>query len=221
MAGRTVLILGAALAAFGVGHAAPPTAPRLAASTVAGQWDERDTHLHFQVRPGATPDQLVVTVPKDLQFPGSHDFVLTRSAPATFRVHATDQRPGLQLAFKSPAQAELKIAGIGTADVNAQLVSVGMVEKREIAEIKAAGGVGEMLGKFFDARGRVLETTLTARTLAVRLDASAPDRIIAIAGGPEKVEPIRAVLASGRLNGLITDEATARAIVSASAGART
>ena len=147
--------------------------------------------------------------------------------PVPFLANSAEDREvllaqrGVAEVFELASRAELKIAGIGTADVNAQLVSVGMVEKREIAEIKAAGGVGEMLGKFFDARGRVLETTLTARTLAVRLDASAPDRIIAIAGGPEKVEPIRAVLASGRLNGLITDEATARAIVSASAGART
>jgi len=147
--------------------------------------------------------------------------------PVPFLANSAEDREvllaqrGVAEVFELASRAELKIAGIGTADVNAQLVSVGMVEKREIAEIKAAGGVGEMLGKFFDARGRVLETTLTARTLAVRLDASAPDRIIAIAGGPEKVEPIRAVLASGRLNGLITDEATARAIVSASAGVRT
>jgi hypothetical protein len=130
MAGRTVLILGAALAAFGVGHAAPPTAPRLAASAVAGQWDERDTHLHFQVRPGATPDQLVVTVPKDLQFPGSHDFVLTRTAPTTFRVNATDQRPGVQVAFKSPAEAELKIAGAGNTPKGAWMMANDYVLKR-------------------------------------------------------------------------------------------
>ncbi|TIO39776.1 MAG: sugar-binding transcriptional regulator, partial [Mesorhizobium sp.] len=62
--------------------------------------------------------------------------------------------------------------------------------------------------------GRVLETTLTARTLAVDLDGSADSRIIAIAGGPTKVEAVRAVLKSARLKGLITDESTARALVS-------
>ena len=45
-----------------------------------------------------------------------------------------------------------------------------MIETREIAEINAAGGVGEMLGYFFDAEGQVLETTLTSRTLAMELD---------------------------------------------------
>jgi DNA-binding transcriptional regulator LsrR (DeoR family) len=70
-----------------------------------------------------------------------------------------------------------------------------------------------MLGHFFDARGRVLETPLTARTLAVDLDGPADSRLVAIAGGGQKVQAIRAVLESGRLTGLITDEPTARALV--------
>ena len=69
-----------------------------------------------------------------------------------------------------------------------------------------------MLGHFFDGTGRVLETTLTARTLAVDLDGSPQSRIVAIAGGHSKVDALRAILLSGRLNGLITDEPTARAL---------
>ena len=38
-------------------------------------------------------------------------------------------------------------------------------------------------------------------------------RIVAIAGGAEKVAALGAVLRSGHLSGLITDEATARALV--------
>ena len=37
--------------------------------------------------------------------------------------------------------------------------------------------------------------------------------MVAIAGGAEKIAAIAAVLTSGRLTGLITDEATARALV--------
>lgn len=70
-----------------------------------------------------------------------------------------------------------------------------------------------MLGHFFDARGRVLKTTLTSRALGVTLDGSANNRVVAIAGGPIKVAAIRAVLLSARLKGLITDERTARALI--------
>lgn len=122
-------------------------------------------------------------------------------------------QPGVRDIFDLSNRSTLKIAGTGTADSGAQLVASGMIEPREIAEINAAGGVGEMLGHFFDARGRVLETTLSARTLSVDLEAARGSRIVLIAGGPQKVPAIRAVLNSGRVNGLITDELTAEALV--------
>ena len=121
---------------------------------------------------------------------------------------------GVSEVFAMSNGASLKIVGIGTADADAQLVSSGMIEPREIAEITAIGAAGEMLGHFFDARGSVLETTLTARTLAVNLDGPAGGGIVAIAGGTGKESAIRAVLRSGRLRGLITDERTARMLVS-------
>ncbi|MDB6176360.1 sugar-binding transcriptional regulator [Paracoccus sp. Z330] len=122
-------------------------------------------------------------------------------------------QPGVREIFDLSNGATLKFAGMGPADSTAQLVSSGMIEPDEIAEINAAGGVGEILGNFFDAEGRVLETGLSSRTLSVDLDGPATSRIIAIAGGREKVAAIRAVLRSGRLSGLITDEASARAIL--------
>lgn len=125
-------------------------------------------------------------------------------------------QPGVREIFDMSAGAGLKFVGIGTADSGAQLVASGMIEPREIDEITATGGVGEMLGHFFDARGRVLETTLTARTLAV--DLGGAGRTVAVAGGADKIAAIRAVLRSGRLSGLITDEPTARALVAQEEG---
>jgi DNA-binding transcriptional regulator LsrR (DeoR family) len=109
--------------------------------------------------------------------------------------------------------ASLKFVGIGTVDSQAQLVSSGMIEPAEIDEIAAAGGVGELLGHFFDAQGRILSTTLTGRTLAASFGKPGGHRIVAVAGGMEKVAAIAAVLMSHRLTGLITDEATAKALV--------
>ncbi|MDP3196228.1 sugar-binding transcriptional regulator [Tabrizicola sp.] len=146
---------------------------------------------------------------------GARAFVL----PVPFFANSAEDRavllaqPGVQEIFDMSRAAPLKVVGIGTADESAQLVASGMIEPAEIAEINAAGGVGEMLGNFFDARGRVLETTLTARLLAVDLDGPSKTRIVAIAGAVAKAPAIRAVLESGRLTGLITDEPTARALL--------
>ncbi|MDV7271426.1 sugar-binding transcriptional regulator [Thioclava sp. A2] len=117
---------------------------------------------------------------------------------------------GVDEVFRMAEAATLKIVGIGTVDVGAQLVSSGMIEPAEIDEIAALGAVGEMLGYFYDAEGRVLDTALSARTIAVTHDHAPEEEVIAIAGGPRKAAAIRAVLRSGRISGLITDEATAR-----------
>lgn len=119
---------------------------------------------------------------------------------------------GVREVLEMSNSAPLKVVGIGTLEPDAQLVTSGMMEPREIREIKAEGGTGEMLGHFFDARGHVLHTTLTSRALGVTLDGPPSSRIVGIAGGPGKVDAIRAVLLSGRLKGLITDEPTARAL---------
>lgn len=123
------------------------------------------------------------------------------------------EQPGVREIFEMSNSAGLKVAGIGSVWHGAQLVESGMIEPHEIAEIKDVGAVGEVLGHFFGAEGNVLETTLSARTLSADLDGPKGSRLVTIAGGPEKYPAIRAVLNSGRIAGLVTDEATARALI--------
>lgn len=109
-------------------------------------------------------------------------------------------------------RSELKIVGIGTAKPHASLVSSGMIQLEEIADVIVKGGVGELLGTFFDKHGEPVDTALTGRALSVGPEVREGTRIVGIAGGAEKIEAIRAVLESGRLSGLITDERTAMAL---------
>ena len=120
---------------------------------------------------------------------------------------------GVSKVFAMAAVSELKVVGIGTTEPGASLVSSGMIEMEEIKDVVAKGGVGELLGHFFDARGQRIYTSLTERTLSVGLDMLGGKRIVAIAGGKEKVGAIRSVLMSGCLSGLITDERSALALL--------
>ncbi|WP_045859070.1 sugar-binding transcriptional regulator [Raoultella terrigena] len=120
---------------------------------------------------------------------------------------------GVSQIFEMAAASTLKLVGIGTVEPAAQLVEAGMLEAQEMHEISASGAVGEMLGHFFDARGQRIDNGLTARTLAVPLDPHGRDNIVALVGGAAKVPALRAVLASGLLRGLITDELTAQALL--------
>jgi DNA-binding transcriptional regulator LsrR (DeoR family) len=146
---------------------------------------------------------------------GASAFVM----PVPFFANSAEDREvllsqrGVREVFALAAEAHLKLVGIGTVKPDAQLVSSGMIERAEIAQVKEEGGVGEILGHFFDAKGRALETPLTQRTLALELSALKGGRTVAIAGGQEKIAAIRAVLASGYLSGLITDERSALSLL--------
>ena len=109
--------------------------------------------------------------------------------------------------------ATLKFVGLGTVASSATIAEFRMIEPREIRAIQADGGVGEMLGYFFDRHGRILQTALTARTLSVSFGGHGKDQLVAIAGGREKVDAIHAILQSRKLQGLITDENAAQRLL--------
>jgi DNA-binding transcriptional regulator LsrR (DeoR family) len=139
--------------------------------------------------------------------------------PVPFFANTADDREvllaqrGVKEVLDLANRATLKLVGLGTVDTHAQLVQSGMIEAKEIEDVAASGAVGEMLGYFFDADGRTLETTLTSRTLSAALPRSKTERLVALAGGREKIRALRAVLNSRSLNGLITDEQTAESLL--------
>jgi DNA-binding transcriptional regulator LsrR (DeoR family) len=120
---------------------------------------------------------------------------------------------GVSAVFDLARQADLMLVGIGEARPSGSLVQTGMIRPDEVAELERAGVAGEMLGHFFDAEGKIVETELSGRSISLSPRDLRGRYIVAIAGGPSKVAGIRAALASGLLKGLITDELTARRLV--------
>lgn len=120
---------------------------------------------------------------------------------------------GISDVLELARSADLLLAGVGTAEPQASLVATGLISGPEMQELKRAGGVGELLGHFFDAEGRAFEAGLSTRVLALGRDDLRNRRIVAVAGGKIKRRAMRSVLLSGFLTGLITDERTARALV--------
>jgi DNA-binding transcriptional regulator LsrR (DeoR family) len=120
---------------------------------------------------------------------------------------------GVSDIFDLACDADLMFVGIGTAEREASMVATGMIEASEIDEVKGKGGVGELLGHFFDECGRPVETGLSERMLALPRKRLKGRRIVAVAGGAVKVPAIKAVLESRYLSGLITDERTAEALL--------
>ncbi len=131
------------------------------------------------------------------------------------------EQRGVRPVLDMGVEATLRFVGIGGMEPDASMVSTGMAEIEEFEEARRAGGVAEVLGHIFETSGRVIETGLSARALSMEARDIGRRDTIAIAGGKSKVAAIRAVLASGLIRGLITDERTAQALVADEVGRKT
>ncbi len=139
--------------------------------------------------------------------------------PVPFFANSTDdrnvmlQQRGVPEVRQMAAASSLKFVGIGTAENTAQTVTSGVVAESAMQDVRERGGVGEMVGHFFDQSGKRVQSKLADRTLSVGIEALEESRIVAVGGGDEKVRAIGSLLRSGLLNGLITDERSAKALI--------
>lgn len=118
-------------------------------------------------------------------------------------------RPTLELAGK----ADIVFVGIGELGQDAPLCVDGFLTGAEMAQVVAAGGVGEIVGWIFDSGGRIIAGDIMERVASARLPARESALVVACAVGPRKAIAIRAAMEGGLANGLITDEATAELLL--------
>ena len=111
------------------------------------------------------------------------------------------------------AKADLRLVGIGQMDQKAQVHVDGFVTREELFEMMRLGAVGEVTGWAYDAKGRLIKGGTNRRLTSIPPQVPAQAATIAAAIGQAKIPAIRAALAGCLVNGLITDEATARAIL--------
>jgi DNA-binding transcriptional regulator LsrR (DeoR family) len=111
------------------------------------------------------------------------------------------------------AKADLRLVGIGQMDQRAQVHVDGFVSREELFEMMRLGAVGEVVGWAFDASGRIIDGGTNDRLTSIPLQVPAEALTIGAAIGQAKVAAIRAALKGRLINGLITDEATASAVL--------
>lgn len=111
--------------------------------------------------------------------------------------------------------AKIWIVGIGEVGWNGSLRVDGFINDAELTEMMEKGAIGEILGWAFDPEGRMVHTDVHDRLTAVQLAVPIPSHktLIAVAAGASKVPAIFAALHGGLINGLITDETTASAVL--------
>lgn len=119
----------------------------------------------------------------------------------------------VQAVVRLAQAADVTFVGVGQMDDGAPLYKDGFLTLEQLRAMQAQGAAGEIVGNVYDAAGRYIETPLTGCIGGVQIEPGRSAPVIAVAAGPNKVGPIRAALAGRIVNGLVTDEPTAAALL--------
>lgn len=136
--------------------------------------------------------------------------------PAPLLVSSADtcrsilSEPEVANIMKMAKLANIAVVGIGPMSSNATFTQFGYITPQELEILQKQGGVGDILGQFYDKDGQRLQVNFHNRLISVSLeDLKNMQHVVGIAGGEYKAEAIKGALRGGYLHSLITDENTA------------
>lgn len=120
---------------------------------------------------------------------------------------------GLADVMRRARGVDIALVSSGDFSKRSQLAVTPTV-KENLAELRAAGAIGDLLGSFLTAEGKLADHPLNERAMALNIaDLARIKTSILVSGGLYKFDIVRAALISSRVNGIVTDEALARAIL--------
>jgi DNA-binding transcriptional regulator LsrR (DeoR family) len=151
------------------------------------------------------------------------DLIKARSFPMPLPVIASSpeeramlhRQAMIQPTLALAAKADVTFIGIGDLGPKAPLFLDGFVSEGELKALQKAGAVGEICGWAFDRDGRMIEGITNDRVASAPLPSRERSQVVALAMGEAKLPGIRAAVNRRLVNGLITDEATAAALLAA------
>ena len=111
-------------------------------------------------------------------------------------------------------KADAAFIGIGHIAEGCPLVRDGFVTRGEAIELAGRGAVADVLGWPLDRTGKLVECSLNERVTSMSLTTLASRPVIAFAGGPERIPAILAALRGHWISGLVTDQITAKTLLS-------
>ncbi|ALA20276.1 MULTISPECIES: sugar-binding transcriptional regulator [Chelatococcus] len=149
------------------------------------------------------------------------DKIKSRSFPMPLPVIASSraerdtlhQQPMIRSTLALAAEADITFVGVGDFGDEAPLYVDGFITRAELTALQKAGAIGEIVGWSFDAEGRLVAGITNERVTSAAIPDRARSLVIATAKGTRKLPGIAAAIRGGLVNGLITDEATAEALL--------
>lgn len=115
--------------------------------------------------------------------------------------------------LKLAAEADVTFIGIGDLGNDAPLFVDGFISDVELKALQRAGAVGEIVGWAFDETGKMIDGITNDRVASAPIPSREKSLVVAAAMGEKKLPGILAALRRRIINGLITDERTAEALL--------
>jgi DNA-binding transcriptional regulator LsrR (DeoR family) len=109
--------------------------------------------------------------------------------------------------------ADMTLVGVGQMDATAPLVVDGFMPGDELQELTRAGAVGEITSWVYDSDGHLIDCAFSRRVNSAPLAPADGKLVIAVSTGPAKLAATRAALRGQLVNGLITSESMAEALL--------
>jgi lsr operon transcriptional repressor len=123
---------------------------------------------------------------------------------------ALKAEPAIQSVLKQACDVDQAIVGVGTPTADATIVQMGYLAADDVRMLHDHHVVGDILGQFFDAGGRVVKLPIHDRRIGIELaDLTQIPKVTGVAGGLHKVDAILGALRGGFLDVLVTNELTA------------
>ncbi len=111
------------------------------------------------------------------------------------------------------ASADTVFVGVGGLGDDAPLILDGFLSVDEMRDLQQANAIGEICGWVFNASGELIKGLTNDRVMSIPLPSPEGRLVVAVAHGRHKNAAIRAAITRPLVNGLITDEATARGLL--------
>lgn len=128
--------------------------------------------------------------------------------------HVRDTIAGLdpfKAFYRETLGMDMIFTAVGDITARATNIALGAITLEQRADLARAGAVGEFLGRFLDARGRVLDHPINACSMSPDFEGLLKTpRIVLASGGAAKASILRAVLAAGHVHVFATDVRTAQ-----------
>lgn len=110
-------------------------------------------------------------------------------------------------------RADAALVGVGPLEESVY-IERGVLGPGDVAQLRSAGAVGEICGRFFNAAGEECISPWRNRAISIELDhlRSIP-QVIGVAAGPDRAAAVVGALRGGLLKSLLIDESGAQALL--------